>query len=54
MQGYGWLNVVHRMAGKDVLKWPQVFELNSVEFLNYVQYLNDLDKAEEQMRNKKP
>lgn len=33
------------MSNKDVLKFNQIFEMPAIEFMNYVQYLHDVDKA---------
>lgn len=36
---YKWLVVVDSVAGGDVLKWNQVFELPIYEFFNYATYI---------------
>jgi hypothetical protein len=43
---YGWVIVVDRLAGGDVLKWDAVFELPAIEFLNYASYQVEKNKHE--------
>jgi hypothetical protein len=35
---YKWLIHVDSLAGGDVLKWDQVFDLPAIEFLNYIMF----------------
>ena len=43
---YGWIVVVDRLAGNDVLKWDAVFDLPAIEFLNYASYQVEKSKHE--------
>ena len=43
---YGWIVVIDRLAGSDVLKWNEVFELPAIEFLNYASYQVEKSKHE--------